>query len=188
MNIKFEQSLVALGITVSDVSHSLRDKINEFYNVKEKYDSSKEDLKLYEGEELEELSDTVASVGNMLNDMDEELVIKITKWHSKKDQYAASAAKLQASRDQKKNGNGGAIANANIPVSPDPKNPVVVASSGGVPYIPKAAASKTIPATGANTVINEPVKEKSSWGWLETLGLVVVGVITLGIVSANSKK
>jgi len=35
MNIKFENSLNALGLTANDVSHSIREKINQFYGAKQ---------------------------------------------------------------------------------------------------------------------------------------------------------
>lgn len=189
MNIKFENSLQSLGLTAADVSHSIREKINQFYAAKEKYDNSLEELKSYDGDDKDEVARTVESVGNMIQEMDEELVVKITKWNEKKDQYAQSAAKLQAAREDKKKL--GAIANATIPVPAQggasgqsaPAAPVVASAA-------HAALAAQAAGTDGNPIVVEAVEEKkeSGWGWLEGIAAVAVTLVTLGLLSNAMKK
>jgi hypothetical protein len=183
MNIKFQEKMNELGLSVNDLSASLQKQVADFYENFAIYKQSLEDLEDYEEEDKDQLQQEVNDIAIMINERDQDLVRNIERFNKNKHVYASNAQKMAEGRANKKlaKQNNGAISNA---------IPPVVHDTGG--QVSQNNFTNTNPVVNndpnnSNNGAPEPkVEEKSSdWGWWALAG--IVAIVTLGQVVMKDK-
>jgi phosphomannomutase len=183
MNIKFQEKMNELGLSVNDLSSSLQRQIGDFYENFAIYKQSLEDLQEYDEEDKDELQQEVNDIAIMINQRDEELVRNIERFNRNKDVYASNAQKMAEGRANKKlaKQNNGAISNA-VP-------PVVHEAGVQIPQNSNNITNPVVnndPNNSNNPAPQQKVEENSSnWGWWALAG--IVAVVTLGQVVLKDK-
>jgi phosphomannomutase len=183
MNIKFQEKMNELGLSVNDLSSSLQRQVADFYENFAIYKQSLEDLQEYDGEDKDELQEEVNDIAIMINQRDEELVKNIDRFNRNKDIYASNAQKMAEGRANKKlaKQNNGAISNA-VP-------PTIHEAGVQIPQNNNNITNPVVnndPNNSNNPAPQQKVKENSSnWGWWALAG--IVAVVTLGQVVLKDK-
>lgn len=157
--MKWKQTLTEVGLTEETISHGLRKKIKDYYEVAEGVQSVKEALQDPEldDEERSELQNDLEELNEGLEESDNQLVKAILIYDKNKDKYAEMSKHLGKGRPKKN-------------PAPQDNNP-----KPATPPTPNTPPKVEEPSG------NGEEKKKSGLGFV--LVAIAVGVITLGAVN-----
>lgn len=186
MELKYQEQLRKLGLSVDEVSHRLRQDIKRINKLVGLVADAKNQLQSAKTEaKKNNLQNEILTGEENISAMDEEITRGIIKFYENKDANVRKAAHLKAVRERSSKGN-------NADKKPaDDSNADGSAQPSGTP--PTPTSSPEPPATPNNvgddpSAVSEPKKKKSSAGWLLVGGIILTAAAAfIGIKLKNKE-
>lgn len=163
---KFEQKIKEMGYELKDLSPKLAQDVKDYVATEREWEQHKAEIASLDpdSEEYEAKIDQIQQYEDVLEEEDNDLVVKVAKYLEKKPYYEQHAQMMKAKKEEKRSGQA-------QPAAPKAAAPAPVAAA------PVAAAPQVVASQG---VVVEPVVEKKKggsnwvlWGGLAVLGLLV---------------
>ena len=163
--MKWRKTMKSNGFELNTYSKAIQAEAIRLEGLENEKNSLRKELASSPSEALE---DEVSDIENNIDDLDNELVVKIKKYDKNREHYAMLATKLKDSREAKKQ--------AKLNPTPEPIADPAPVDPIPEPIVDPALVDPTPEPIVDPSTVDEP-KKKGGGGALLAIGLLVVGSI-----------